>query len=169
MIPSGVQTWWACRPESVPARDARAGVVARCRVPTVLRGPGRHRSFFRVFLWGSVKSFQIQWADSKPNGGFHPTPTRVAFPEGVRTIKPVTCLGTMHLCLDVLTMEQIAHECMHAMVRRLQAEHPPAKAVLEQADGPFWSGRADEEVCYDLGHWCSAIYQWCMEQRKDKP
>lgn len=167
MIPTGAQSWRSARPEPIPSSWARKGVIARCKVPTLLKGPGRHRSFFRVFLWRDLPSFRSWWADgSKPNGGFKPTPTRVRSKGKTSKVVPTSCLGTMHLVQGKVTVEIVAHEAMHVMVRRLQAEKPTAANVVAQAEGKqFWSGRADEEICYDLGHWVAAIIEWVSENR----
>jgi len=158
VIPNPTQSWWSARPEPVPPSWARKGVLARCKIPTLLKGQGGHRCFFRVFLWQDVQEFRAWWGDgTKPNGGFRPTPTRF---KGTQ-VKPSSCLGTLHLVASKVTVEAVAHECCHVLVRRLQAERPTAAKVLEQAEGEqFWSGRADEEVCYDLGHWVAAIRSW---------
>lgn len=72
-----------------------------------------------------------------------------------------TCLGSLHLVRGSVTLEVLAHECMHAMVRRMQAEQPSVKEIVDQAEGPrHWSGRADEEVAYEMGFWVSALAQW---------
>lgn len=160
MLPAGTRPWWSVRPDQVPAKDQRLGVLARGKVPSLLRGNHR-RSFFRVVLWKDLDAFHFWWGDKEPHGAFCPSPTRIRFPGGQRTVVTPTCLGSLHLVRGSVTLEVLAHECMHAMVRRMQAEQPSVKEIVDQAEGPrHWSGRADEEVAYEMGFWVSALAQW---------
>lgn len=152
------QSWFACRGEKVPRRDERRGVLARSRLPTLLRASdGSGRCFIRCFLWYRASEFRSAMAVPGASGLFQPTPTILRSGEVWRQAR----LGNLHLCVDTVTLEHVAHELMHAMVRRMQARSPEMHEVLEQLDGDrFYGRRADEELCYEMGRWVSALHAW---------
>jgi hypothetical protein len=155
--------YWAAKPEKVPGRESRLGVLARCRLPSLLKA-GRRRAFIRVYLWAAVADFRAAHPElGRANGLFRPAPTRFRFEGKSEIVVPVACLGKLHLCLDVVSLEHVAHELGHALVRRLQARSPEPHEVLEQIEGAsFYGGRADEEICYDLGRWVAALHAWVL-------
>lgn len=170
-LPTGVQDWWTAKNIPVTTRESHLGVVARCKVPTLLKCQGRHRSFFRVSLWDSKERFRAWWrpdGETRANGAFVPSPVRISYKNSKRgEMIPTACLGTVHLCQDHLTIETIVHECQHVLWRRMRAESPHVRDVLAQSQGSkFWSGRAEEEVAHDAGHWPAAIIEWLREISK---
>jgi len=155
------QTWYACRPEKVPRRDQRRGVLARCRLPSLLKASNGRRCFVRCYLWFRQAEFRERMGLPHVGGLFQPAPTIISFVAGKAAgQRTVPCLGKLHLCVDTVTLGFVAHELTHALVRRLQAEQPEIHEVMEYVEGPFYGGRADEEICYEMGHWVEALHAW---------
>lgn len=166
------QHWFACREEKVPKRD-RMKVLARSRLPTLLQATGGGRCYIRCVLWYSTMEMRQSLNYAECNGLFVPAPSRIRYGKGLPKrglVVTSRCLGRIHLAVDSVTLEAVAHELTHALVRRLQAESPTARTVLAQRGGKRWhGGRADEEVAYDMGRWVSALHAWIASHTVTMP
>lgn len=157
------QTWYACRGEKVTSHDTHRGVLARCRLPSLLKASRGRRCYVRCYLWLRQADLREAMGTGEAHGFFQPSPTRLLVSNETGKVvgqRIVPCLGKLHLCVDVVTLNHVAHELAHALVRRMQCERPGVRQVMQQRKGAFYGGRADEEIAYEMGYWVSALHAW---------
>lgn len=151
--------------EPVPPTAKKVGEVARGRLPSQHSFHGR-RMFVRMHMWRTVEALREAKPEEGPRFQALFEPNRHENSERLQHR-----IGDLHLAMNAISLEHVAHELVHALVHRVLLVGPDPMDVWDQRrtgdavfgrDCSFFAGRADEEIAHELGRWVPNAYVWTL-------